>query len=250
MPVWSPGRFVWYELFTPDIAKSKKYYQELLGWKIAESEMGSMKYTMISCGDTPIAGMMPLSTVKMEGVPPFWQAYVSVPNVDEAAAAASSNGGKVLVEPVDIPPVGRFCVIMDPQGATVIAFKAADGDPPEVERAPVGTFCWNDLYTTDPGAAATFYGKVFGWRKELFQGDANMPVFMRGKLPAAGLAKTPPGIPPHWLNYVSVANLETSRKKAVELGGKVMLEEMVVPGVGKFCVVVDNVGAGLALFQS
>ncbi|MBI5531651.1 MAG: VOC family protein [Deltaproteobacteria bacterium] len=246
---WSPGRLVWYELYTPDVAKSKAFYEAVAGWKVTESDMGSMKYTMANVGEKPIAGFMPLSVIPMQGVPPFWMAYVSVPSVDEAAAGAKSHGGKVLMEPTDIPHVGRFAVLQDAQGAVISAFKGTDGDGAEVERPPVGTFCWSGLNTTDLDAAAAFYARVFGWTKGTFMGNAEMPVFLRGQVPAAGMMKAPPGVPPHWLNHILVADLAAARTKAVGLGAKVMMDNIAVPGIGTFCVITDNVGAAIALFQ-
>src|SRR5687768_3519165 len=96
-PVWHPGRFVWHELFTPDVAKSKQFYQGLFGWTVDELPMGPMKYNMLKIGDRGIGGLMPLSMLGRAGVPPFWLGYVSVPSVDEAAKAAGSNGGLVAM---------------------------------------------------------------------------------------------------------------------------------------------------------
>ncbi len=246
---YCPGRIVWHEIFTPDIDKSKAFYSELCGWSYIQSEAGEMKYDMIQAGDIPVGGLMPLETVKMPGVPPFWMAYVSVPDVNEAAAAAKQGGGKVLVDPTDIPTVGSFSVIMDPQGAVISAWKGLKGDPPEIEQPPVGTFCWDQLNTPDPDGAAAFYAKVLGWTMAPYQGNQDMPVFSRGELPAAGLMPSPAGVPPHWLNFVVVQKLADARAKAEKLGAKVMLEEMAVPGIGKFAVIMDNVGAGIAIFE-
>jgi len=247
--IWSPGRLVWFELYTPDVAKSKGFYEAVAGWSVKDSDMGPMKYTMASVGGKGIAGFMPLSMIKMQGVPPHWLAYVSVPNVDEAAAAVKSNGGKILMDPTDIPTVGRFTVLQDPQGAAIAAFKSTEGDGAEIERPEIGTFCWTGLNTTDLGAAEKFYARVFGWTKGSFMGNAEMPVFLRGQRPAAGMMKAPPGVPPNWLNHILVADLAAARSKAVELGAKVMMDNITAPGVGTFCVITDNVGAAIALFQ-
>jgi hypothetical protein len=246
---WCPGRFVWWELHTPDIARSKAFYEAVVGWNIRPVQAGAIHYTMIHVGEQGIAGMAPLSDVQMPGVPPFWMAYVSVPDVDAAAAAARSAGGKVLVEPVDMPPVGRFAVLMDAQGAAVMAYKALQGDPPEVERPSPGMVCWTELYTTDVTGAAAFYEKVFGWKLGPFMGNPDMPVFHRGGRPAGGLMKAPEGVPPSWLNHVLVADLAEAREKVIPLGGQILIEESVVPGLGRFSVILDNVGAVISLFQ-
>ena len=53
-----------------------------------------------------------------KGVPPHWSMYVTVADCDERAARATQLGGKLYMPPTDIPNVGRFSVIADPQGAT------------------------------------------------------------------------------------------------------------------------------------
>nr|WP_257461562.1 VOC family protein [Archangium lipolyticum] len=236
-------------MHTPDIAKSKAFYEAVVGWKIAPVQAGSIQYTMIHVGGRGMGGMAPLADVQMQGVPPFWMAYVSVLDVDAAAAAARSAGGKVLLGPVDMPPVGRFAVLVDPQGAAVMAYKASQGDPPEVELPGPGMMGWTELYTTDVAGAAAFYEKVFGWKLRPFMGNPNMPVFYRGERVAGGLMKAPEGMPPNWLNHVVVADLAEARTKAVQLGGRVLVEELAMPGLGRFSVLLDNVGAGISLFQ-
>jgi hypothetical protein len=52
------------------------------------------------------------------GMPPTWGVYVTVDNVDASAKLAVDLGGKVMIPPTDIPDVGRFAFLQDPQGAT------------------------------------------------------------------------------------------------------------------------------------
>jgi uncharacterized protein len=247
MAHWCPGRFVWWELYTPDVAKSAAFYSGLFGWTVAPVTVGSIEYTMIKLGDTGIGGMAPLSIVKMAGARPFWMSFVSAADVDASAAAARAGGGRVLVEPVDMPPVGRFAVVLDPQGAGLSLFKASAGDPPEVERPAAGAVCWTELYTTDLAAAQDFYGRVLGWKTA--PGKAGMPVFLRGDRPAASLVAAPPGVPPNWLNYVLVMDLDAACAKASALGGTVAHREAAAGGMGRLAVVLDDVGAVIALFE-
>jgi predicted enzyme related to lactoylglutathione lyase len=247
---WTPGRFVWWELHTPDIARSAAFYEAVVGWKIRPVEVGALRYDMIHAGDRAIGGMAPLSDVKMDGVPPFWTGYVSSPAVDKAAAAAVDAGGKVLLPPVDVPPIGRFAALQDPQGAALMAFKATSGDPPEEERPGPGHVCWTELYTTDIPAAAAFYEKVFGWKLGPFLGNPDVPVFVRGDRTAGGIMRAPPGVPPNWLNHVCVVSLAEARKQVVARDGRIMLDEMHVPGIGTFSIILDNVGAGISLFEA
>ena len=56
-----------------------------------------------------------------------WGVYVTVTDVDETARKAEEFGGKLLLEPTDIPRVGRFCIIEDPLGSVVSAITYCRG---------------------------------------------------------------------------------------------------------------------------
>ena len=113
------GAFSWTELMTNDVAAATDFYSELFGWQIKDTDMGNMTYSVVSIGDQQIGGIM---TIPEEaGAPPHWGGYVTVDDVDSVAARAVELGGKLLVPATDIPGVGRFCVVQDPQGATISA---------------------------------------------------------------------------------------------------------------------------------
>jgi hypothetical protein len=63
---------------------------------------------------------------EIEGMPPMWSIYVTVDNVDSTAKQVEELGGKILRPPSDIPNVGRFCVLSDPQGAVINAITYVD----------------------------------------------------------------------------------------------------------------------------
>lgn len=110
------GAFGWCELLTSDAAGAKEFYGKLFNWTLEQAPIDGVEYTLIRCGDEQIGGMMTLPT-GAQTVPPHWGVYVTVDDVDAAAQAAVAMGGKICKEPEDIPQVGRFCVLQDPQGA-------------------------------------------------------------------------------------------------------------------------------------
>jgi len=110
------GAFSWNELMTTDITAAKSFYSELFGWKLKDEDSGDMAYTMASAGDREVAGMMEIPD-ETKGMPPSWGGYVTVDNVDQQIERARKLGAKTVVEPKDIPNIGRFAVITDPQGA-------------------------------------------------------------------------------------------------------------------------------------
>ncbi|HEX8142711.1 MAG TPA: VOC family protein [Pyrinomonadaceae bacterium] len=116
------GTFCWNELATTNLETAKKFYTELLGWKLKESQAAGMVYNEIVAGGREVGGMYQMGP-EYGSAPAHWMAYVAVDDVDAKAKQAEELGGKVCVPPTDIPNVGRFCVINDPAGATISLIK-------------------------------------------------------------------------------------------------------------------------------
>ena len=112
------GAISWHELMTTDVAGAKAFYGELLGWTLEDMDSGGMDYTVAKTGDTDRAGIMAIPE-ESKGMPPMWGAYITVDDVDESVQRVTALGGKVLQAPRDIPKVGRYATIADPQGAVI-----------------------------------------------------------------------------------------------------------------------------------
>jgi len=124
--VGDPGAIVWNELATGDTAKAAAFYSGLFGWTGEEMKMEKFTYTTFKLGDQMAGGMMPILP-EWRGMPPNWGIYFAVENVDASAAKAEQLGGTISSPPADIPGVGRFAVVRDPQGAMFSLFKPAQG---------------------------------------------------------------------------------------------------------------------------
>jgi len=122
------GAFSWNELLTTDVAGAKAFYGELLGWTLQDINNNGTDYTMINVGDAQMGGIMGVPP-QAQGMPPSWGAYVTVDDVDAMTSRVEQLGGKVSVPPTDIPGVGRFTVIQDPQGATLSLISYSTMDP-------------------------------------------------------------------------------------------------------------------------
>ena len=241
------GRFSWHELVVADHDKARRFYGELMGWTFKDMPMGDMTYTMAYHGETEVCGLVK----PPEGMdaPAHWLGYSSVKDVDAAAQAIADKGGTILAPPMDIP-IGRFSIVADPMGAVVALWNASEGDPVEVERPGLGTFCWDDLMVQDVEAACELYAEVFDLKTTQF-GDAPLTeraTLMHGERMRSGVTKAPEGTPAHWLSFVVVDDLEGARGRTTRLGGKVLADEIPVPNVGKFAIVADDQGAHLGLF--
>jgi predicted enzyme related to lactoylglutathione lyase len=114
------GAFSWFELMTSDPGAAKEFYTKLFGWSFEDMPMGPGTYSVIKVkGQSEgTAGLM-ATPPEAQGTPPMWSIYITVDDVDATAKLTQELGGKVLVPPRDIPKVGRFCVIQDPQGAVI-----------------------------------------------------------------------------------------------------------------------------------
>jgi predicted enzyme related to lactoylglutathione lyase len=113
--MYKQGVFSWAELATPDVEGAKSFYTGLLGWTTELAPVEGMTYTLVKAGDEQVGGIMGVQCAGGE-VPPHWGIYITVDDVDATALKAGELGGKVLMPPTDIPNVGRFSVIQDPQG--------------------------------------------------------------------------------------------------------------------------------------
>lgn len=124
-----PGALAWNELYTSNVDAAGKFYVQTFGWKTEAMDMGPMgTYTLfIPAGaeKSSHAGGMMAMPPNMKGAPPNWLAYFSSADVDASTKKAGELGGKTMMPPTDIPNVGRFSIVQDPQGAVFALFKSA-----------------------------------------------------------------------------------------------------------------------------
>jgi predicted enzyme related to lactoylglutathione lyase len=110
----SEGVFVWDELGTTDVDGAQRFYEQVFGWTTSEMGPEYGGYRIFNREETGIAGLMANPD---DSMPAYWQPYVAVDDPDAVTAMATELGGSALVEPMDVPEVGRIAVLRDPQGA-------------------------------------------------------------------------------------------------------------------------------------
>jgi predicted enzyme related to lactoylglutathione lyase len=247
-----PGKFVWFDLLTHDAAVAEKYYGGLFGWTFEVLKGHEPPYKIIREKGQPIGGVVDLTLRKADLPESTWLGYVSVPDVDSAAAAVKEKGGRVLKEPFDVAGLARAAVATDPQHALLGLIRIARGDPPD--RPPVaGRFLWIEHMAKDVPAAMTFYRDVLGYEaKPLDAGvtgvDFSYYALGKGGKNRAGLYATPwKELNSNWLPYVLVADAGAAADKAKALGGRVVLAPRADIRDGSLAIVVDPTGAALAL---
>ena len=240
------GTFVWHDLMTSDVEKAKRFYTELLGWEIEIWKPGEMDYPMISAAGTQWGGFNTLPPG--QPMPPHWLSYVAVDDLDAALGRVERAGGKMLAPTMEIPEVGRFAVVADPEGAVISAYQPAGEGPQGGEQtmAP-GSFCWHELLTKDIEGVKAFYRDVFGWdTAEMDMGEGGTYcLFKLGDKRTGGMMALPEGAgaPPSWNVYVAVEDTDKTVAKAESLGASVHVRGTEIPSVGRFAVIADPTGA-------
>jgi uncharacterized protein len=111
------GAFSWCELMTTNTTAAKEFYARLFGWGIVDRPVPGMMYHILNVGNREVGGLMGMPPDAPENVPPHWGVYVTVDDVDASAQLVEELGGKIKYPPTDIPDIGRFALIQDPQGA-------------------------------------------------------------------------------------------------------------------------------------
>lgn len=125
-PPSSTGVFLWDELMTDDVEGAKHFYTEVFGWTTEDMDMGEMgTYTLLKRGSDPDAGgILQKPPGALGGA--LWIPYLAAEDVDASAAKAKELGGTAIMEPYDVPTVGRMAVMVDPTGASFGLFRASE----------------------------------------------------------------------------------------------------------------------------
>jgi hypothetical protein len=248
----SAKTFVWYELMTTDMDSAAAFYRAVVGWSAQSVSQPDMRYTVMSADDKMVAGVMTLTAEVCDaGGRPGWIGYIGVDDVDVATAGVKKAGGTIHRPPEDIPNIGRFSVVADPQGAVFMLFKPAGGDNSPAPGGTQGHIGWRELYTSDWPSAFDFYAGQFGWTKAEAIDMGSMgtyQLFAAGGDAIGGMMNTPVAIPsPHWLFYFNVAEAEAAAARVAAHGGQVLMGPQQVPGGSWIMQGVDPQGAAFAL---
>lgn len=250
----SSGSFVWYELMTTDPVAAERFYSGVVGWTAADAGMPGMKYTLLSAGAHQIAGLMALPP-EAAGMPPCWTGYVAVDDVDAKAAEIAAAGGGVMRPAEDIPGVGRFAVVADPQGASFCIFKGlmqpGEMAPPQPPQDMPGAVGWHELYAMALDPAWGFYSRIFGWTRDqaidIGPAGTYQLFAVRGQA-IGGMMNKPPEMPvPNWQFYFNVEAIDAAVARVNAGGGKVINGPMEVPGGSWIVNGIDPQGAMFAL---
>lgn len=249
---YEEGRPSWTDLSSTDPEASKAFYSALFGWKwdTQAADESGVEYHMALQGDAPVAGLMQQPQEQAEmGVPPMWNTYLTVENCDNCTKQAEEAGGKVLVEPTDTPPAGRFSFVMDPTGAGIGLWEKNEFAGAGIINAP-GAYTWAELLTNDTERATSFYNKVVGLETEAIKvGDMPYTMFKVGDTVVGGTMNPPmEQIPNHWHVYFGTKDLEKTVATVKAEGGEVVAGPMNTPQ-GPMATIKDPQGVAFSVIQ-
>jgi predicted enzyme related to lactoylglutathione lyase len=247
----SRGRFVWHDLMTSQPAEAQDFYTKVAGWGTQSWKDSGFDYTMWTANGTPLGGVMDAPP----NVPPHWLAYISVPDTDASAQQVASLGGRIIKPAADIPKVGRFAIVADPQGAAFSLFTPAQGPGQPEARPAIGEFSWHELLADDHRTAWQFYQTIFGWEKlaeEDMGAIGTYLVYGRNGQQIGGMFSKSPEMkmPSNWLHYIRVDNVDRVAGVVRNSGGTVMNGPMDVPGGDRIAQCMDPQGAAFAIHSS
>lgn len=243
------GSFIWYELLTSDPDAAAEFYGEVIGWNARNAGQAGMDYRLFSMDGTDVAGLMRSE----EGMPPpVWLGYIGVNDVDAAAARIREAGGSIHLPPADIPNVGRFAMVADPQGVVFYIMRGnVDQASTAFDGMAPGHCRWNELVTTDQAAALDFYIDQFGWEKgdAMPMGEAGEYRFINhhGEMIGAMMNSMGGKQRPMWNFYFGVRDIDKATEAVRAHGGTITFGPCEIPG-GEYAVnAIDPQGAAFGL---
>lgn len=245
------GTPIWYELMTPDPDGAKRFYDDVVGWTIEARPSGEMDYRMIAAAGGHVGGVFRLTEdMRAQGAEPRWVPYFGVEDVDAAFVKAKDMGAHAFVPPIDIPGVGRFALIADPQGAPFYLMRGSSPESSTVfARGEMGRCGWNELWTRDVDAALAFYGPLLGFenRETMEMGPMGGYHFLDlGEVRIGALAQMKDQ-PPRWNLYFTVPDLDRAVERVTSGGGVVHMGPHLVPTGERILIGADPQGAAFAL---
>jgi predicted enzyme related to lactoylglutathione lyase len=242
---WPNGTPCWVDYGASDLDATTNFYAGLLGWDYTGGEPEYGGYLTATRNGHKAAGLAPQ---RDPDDPPRWTTYFAA---DDAAATATrirDAGGTVLMEPVEVGPMGTMVLALDPQGNPFGLWQPGMHTGFGIYNEPGGV-TWNEAAVDDADAARGFYGAVFGFRFDEMPDSGGYTTFATDDRPLGGLGAHQPGSPKGWTPCFSVASVDQAVAAVESSGGKVTMAAMDT-SFGRFAVVEDPWGAPFSVMES
>jgi predicted enzyme related to lactoylglutathione lyase len=252
-----PGKIIWADLVTPDLAAAETFYAGLFHWTfqtMPPSQTGQssgMQYAVAMQDGRPLAGILQKPIAPDQHRQSAWLTFIATRDVDATERLARLNGAQSVAPARTYHGRGRQAVLRDPGGAVFAVLASSSGDPPDFLAAP-GEWIWSSLLSNDPASSASFYKAVFGY--DVFEVAADEPghlILSSGDyarmsinmLPADGHRHA------HFIDFIRVTDVPETVATAASLGGRVLVEPFVDRHGGRIAVIADPAGAPIGLME-
>ena len=241
---WPNGTPCWVDLGAPDVDAARAFYSSVLGWGYTGGDQEFGGYYRAQADGRDAAGLGPQQD---PDDPPRWTTYFAADDVDATAARVTEAGGTVLLPPMDVGPMGRMAIALDPQGNPFGLWQGGLNTGVRVYNQP-GALVWNEAAVDDPAAAREFYTAVFDFTWHEVPDADGYATFATADRPLGGLSGVVPGLPRGWSTCFSVADTDAAVRTVEAGGGRVLMAAEDTP-FGRFAVVTDPWGASFSVMQ-
>lgn len=243
---WPPGTPCWTDYAAADVDAARAFYTSVLGFEYTGGEEEYGGYLQAMTAGSPAAGLMPRMAAE---APVGWTTYFATEDAEASVARVTEAGGTVLAPTMDVGPLGRMAIALDPTGVAFGVWQAGEFIGLQVYNEP-GAVVWNEAVSPDPARAREFYSAVFGFRWQPVPGTEDYQTFSLdgGDQPVGGLGGQGPGQPTGWLTCFSARSTDEAVAAVEAGGGKVAMPPTDTP-FGRFAVVADPWGASFELMQ-
>lgn len=248
------NRPAWFDLSTSNLEAAKALYGELFDWSFFDAGPDFGHYTMAHTPNGRPAAAIAPKMPGMEASPTVWTVYWGTRDIEATAARIEANGGRLMFPPMDIPETGRMAMAIDPDGAAFGLWQANPFGGAGIEGEH-GAMCWSEVNSRHGASNAAFYASVFDLDAHLM----DMPGVVYHTLHPKGGGEAVcgvlqmdaqwEGIPPNWMPYFAVADLDRANAVWARHGGTNVAGPIPSP-YGRIMVVQDPQGAYLSYMAS
>jgi|tagenome__1003787_1003787.scaffolds.fasta_scaffold20677782_2 predicted enzyme related to lactoylglutathione lyase len=242
---WPNGTPCWIDYGASDVGAARDFYGSLFGWEFTGGDPEYGGYFLATRNDEHAAGLSPLMNPADS---PGWTTYFAADDAQATADRIREAGGAIVVEPMDVAPMGTMVIACDPQGNGFGLWQAAQNTGVRVYNEP-GALVWNEAAADDPASAREFYAAVFGFSFDDVPGAEDYATFATAGNPLGGLSRLRPGSPKGWTVCFGVESVDDAVGQVEAAGGKVTMAPQDTE-FGRFAVLEDPWGAPFSVMET
>lgn len=242
---WTPGRWVWADLFTEDVSASERFYGAVFGWTFERTTALGGRYRLARAGDEQVGALIPRERDPGPERGSRWMPLMSVEDPGRAADEARRAGGRIVVAPITLPGRGQIAILADPEGTPFGVIRTSEGDPDDY-LAELNEWVWLELWALDAVRAARFYAQLGGYELEPETDGTGAQYF---QLASAGYGRASirttlfPKLPPVWIPFLRVADAGATAALVRASGGRLVVEPRADRLDGRVAICTDPGGA-------